>query len=362
MKLTATEVDKAKPEEKLRRLNDGQGLYLEITPAGVKWWRYRYRKPDTGKDTMLSLGKFPAVTLSQARKRRMEAEELLQAGIDPAAQKKMEKAKRKQAAANTFEAIADDWNEQYLSKKAPAHQKRTWSIIQRCILPYLGKTPIADISAPDILAVARIQEKRGTIETAKRVIQTTGQIIRHGMAIGACQFDPTPALRNQIQTPEKHHMPAPTDPVAVGEYLRAFDSFKGSAVVAVALRLLPLVFVRPGELRTMRWEDVDLEAQEWRYTTSKTNTDHLVPLSTQAVALLKEIQPLTGHIPGGWVFIGGRSPLRPMSEAAINAAYRRLGIDTKSELTGHGWRSVARTLLHERLNYPPEVIEHQLAH
>ncbi len=255
-----------------------------------------------------------------------------------------------------------DWKEQYLSKKSPAHQKRTWSIIKRCILPYLGKTPIAKITAPDILAMARIHEKRGTIETARRAIQVTGQIFRHGIVIGACHIDPTPALKGAIIVPDQKHMPAPTDPVDVGGYLRAFDSFRGGPVVSVALRLLPLLFVRPGELRTMRWKDIDLETAEWRYTASKTNTDHLVPLSHQAVALLEEIQPITDHLPGGWVFIGGRSPLRPMSEAAINAAYRRLGIDTKTELTGHGRRAVARTLLHEKLGYPPEVIEHQLAH
>ncbi|WP_419605085.1 tyrosine-type recombinase/integrase [Thiolapillus sp.] len=362
MALTATEVEKVKPGQKVRRLADGNGLFLEVKPTGVKWWRYRYRKPATGKDTMLSLGKYPAVSLATARKKRLEAEELLQTGIDPADHKRMEKERRKQMAANTFQAVAEDWKAQYLSKKSPGHQKRTWSIIERCIFPYIGKKHIADVTAPDILAIARIHEKRGTIETAKRVIQTAGQIIRHGMATGACQIDPTPALRNQIQVPEKKHMPAPTDPIAVGDYLRSFDAFHGGVVVSVAIRLLPLLFCRPGELRKMRWVDVDLEAGEWRYTTSKTNTEHLVPLSSQAIELLEDIRPLTGHLPGGWVFIGGRSPLRPMSEAAINAAYRRLGIDTKTELTGHGWRSVARTLLHELLNYPPEVIEHQLAH
>ncbi len=360
--LTATEVEKAKPGQKVRRLADGNGLFLEIKPSGVKWWRYRYRKPDTGKDTMLSLGKYPAVSLADARKARGEAEALLQAGIDPADHKRMEKARRKQAAANTFQAVAEDWRDNYLSKKSPAHLKRTWGIVSRCMIPYLGKQPMTEIKAPDILAVLRIHEKRGRLDTAKRALQFTGQIFRWGIQTGACEVDPTPALKGALPPTQTKHMAATTDPVKVGGYLRAFDAFKGSPVVSVAIRLLPLLFCRPGELRKMRWEDVALEAGEWRYTASKTNTDHLVPLSTQAIALLKEIEPLTGHLPGGWVFTGGRSPLRPMSEAAINAAYRRLGIDTKTELTGHGWRSIARTLLHERLKFPPEVIEHQLAH
>jgi integrase len=157
-------------------------------------------------------------------------------------------------------------------------------------------------------------------------------------------------------------MAAPTDPARVGEILRALDAFQGSPIVAAAIRLLPLVFCRPGELITMRWADVDLEAGEWRYTVTKTQTEHLVPLSRQAVGILRELHALTGHLPGGWVFPGGRSPMQHLSNAAINAAYRRLGIDTRKELTGHGWRAVARTLLHERLGYPAEAIEHQLAH
>ncbi len=362
MALTATEVEKAKSGQKLRRLADGNGLFLEIKPNGAKWWRYRYRKPITRKDTMLSLGKYPAVSLANARKARADAEELLQAGIDPADHRRLENERLRQVAANTFEAVAQDWRDNCLSRKSPAHLKRTWGIVSRCLMPYLGRQPMTEIKAPDILAVLRIHEKRGRLDTAKRALQFTGQIFRWGIQTGACEVDPTPALKGALPPTKTKHMAATTDPIMVGGYLRAFDSFQGGLVVATAVRLLPLLFCRPGELRTMRWEDIDLETREWRYTASKTDTDHLVPLSTQAIALLKEIQPLTGHLPGGWVFIGGRSPLRPMSEAAINAAYRRLGIDTKTELTGHGWRSVARTLLHERLNYPPEVIEHQLAH
>ncbi len=362
MALTAVAVKNAKPRDKTYKLYDGRGLYLEITPKGGKRWRLKYRRPGTGKESRISLGVYPAVSLKAARSKRDDALTLLAQGVDPSTARQMEKQALQKVASNTFQAVAQDWRDNYLSKKSPAHLKRTWGIVSRCLIPYIGKQPISEIKAPDILAVLRIHEKRGRLDTAKRALQFTGQIFRWGIQMGACETDPTPALKGALPPAKVKHMAATTDPVEVGSYLRAFDAFQGSAVVSVAVRLLPLLFCRPGELRQMRWEDVDLDAGEWRYTASKTNTDHLVPLSTQAVALLEEIHPLTGHLPGGWVFIGGRSPLRPMSEAAINAAYRRLGIDTKNELTGHGWRSIARTLLHERLNYQPEVIEHQLAH
>ncbi len=362
MALKDTAIRNAKPKDKLYRLRVDEGLYIEVTPQGKKLWRFRYKKPMTGKYSMAALGSYPVVTLKAAKAERDKCLELLAMDIDPIEYRKEQQQKKKLAAANTFQAVAEDWKEQHLARMSPAHLKRTWSIVERCILPYLGNQRIAEITAPEILKMARVHEKRGTIETARRAIQTCGQIFRHGIVIGACLTDPTPALKGAIQTHTKKHMAATTDPLEVGGYLRAFDSFRGTPVVAVAIRLLPLLFCRPGELRTMRWKDIDHDAGEWRYTASKTDTDHLVPLSKQALALLEELYPLTAHLPGGWVFIGGRSPLRPMSEAAINAAYRRLGIDTKTELTGHGWRAVARTLLHEKLGYPPEVIEHQLAH
>jgi integrase len=187
-------------------------------------------------------------------------------------------------------------------------------------------------------------------------------VIRYAVANGLAESDPTPALRGALPSVSHRHMAAPTEPEKVGEILRALDAFQGSPVVAAAIRLLPLLFCRPGELIAMRWADVDLEAGEWRYTVTKTKTEHLVPLSRQAIAILRDLFPLTGHLPGGWVFPGGRSPMQHLSNVAINAAYRRLGIDTKEELTAHGWRAVARTLLHEKLGFPAEAIEHQLAH
>ena len=358
--LTAVQIRAAKPREKVYRLADGSGLYLEVPPKGSKRWRFRYRYG--GKEKSLSFGTYPNVSLKAARQKRDDARALLEKGTDPSMARKLEKQAARKASEGTFTAAAKSWRDRYLKTKSSAHYKRSWSIIERCLLPYIGPRPINEIKAPEILKAIRITEDRGRIDTAHRVLQLAGQIFRYAVAHGWAEIDPAPSLRGALQPAAKRHMPAPTDPVAVGGYLRTFDAFEGTAVVAAAIRLLPLLFCRPGELRKMRWDDVDLEAAQWCYTASKTQTDHLVPLSRQAIDILESLHPLTGHLAGGWVFPGGRSPLKPMSEAAMNAAYRRLGIDTKTELTPHGWRAVARTLLQERLEYPAEVIEQQLAH
>ena len=362
MPLTATEIKNLKPRDKPYKKGDEKGLYLEVMPNGAKYWRFKYRRPGTGKESRLGFGTWPEVSLKEARRQRDEARALLAEGIDPGQARKMERQKQKELSENSFQAIAEDWKARHLDGKSESHRKRTWGMLERCVFPYIGHRPITEISAPDILAVARLQEKRGALETAHRCIQVIGQVFRYGMAVGAVFADPTPALKGALPPVKTRHLAAPTDPVKVGELLRTIDGFSGSPVVSVAIRLLPYLFVRPGELRTMRWEHIDLEGREWRYTTSKTGTEHLVPLARQALEFIEEIHPLTAHLAGGWVFPNGHSPLKPMSEAAINAAYKRLGIDTRNELTGHGWRATARTLLHEQLGYPPEVIEHQLAH
>jgi len=359
MPLTDTAIRNAKPGPKPARLFDGGGLYLEVAPSGGKWWRLKYRID--GKEKRISLGVYPDVGLKEARERRDAARKMLASGIDPGAKRKAEKAARAALAADSFEVVAREWFERHLAGKAAGHRDKVVRRLERDVFPHLGTRPVAEIKAPEILAVARRIEARA-LETAHRALQNIGQVIRYAIATGRAEYDPTPSLRGALAPWKPEHMPAPTDPAKVGEILRSLDAFSGGPVVGAALRLLPLLFVRPGELRTMRWDEVDLDAAEWRYTTSKTKTDHLVPLSRQAVAILEELRPLTAHISGGWVFPGGRSPKTPMSNMAINAAYRRLGIDTRNELTGHGWRACARTLLHEQLGFPPEVIEHQLAH
>lgn len=361
MPLTDTTIRNAKPGAKSIKLFDERGLYLEITPPGGKLWRLKYSFG--GKEKRLSFGAYPDVSLKAAREKRDDARRMLVDGIDPSEARKAAKARALQMAEDSFEAIAMEWAKRHLAARSESHRTRVIRRLEREVFPFLGKKPIASITAPDILAVLRKIETRGVLDTAHRTQQTIGTVIRYAVATGRAETDPTAALRGALPAYKSGHMAAPADdPAAIGAILRAFDAFKGGLVVSVAVRMLPLLFCRPGELRTMRWEQIDTEAAQWRYTVTKTHTEHIVPLSRQALALLDEIRPLTGHMPGGWVFIGGRSPMRAMSENAINAAYRRMGIDTRQELTGHGWRAVARTFLHERLGYEPAVIEHQLAH
>jgi integrase len=358
--LTDASIRNAKPREKPFKLFDGGGLFLEISPAGGKLWRLKYRYG--GKEKLLALGAWPEVSLSAARQRRLKARSLLAEGIDPGTVRKAEKLRQKALAENTFEAVAREWDARYLSNRAKSHRDKVMQRLETYAFPYLGHRPVAEITAPEILACVRRIEALNKLETAHRTLQAIGQVIRYAIAKGVAESDPTPSLRGALPPASSRHMAAPTEPEKVGEILRALDAFQGSPVVAAAIRLLPLVFCRPGELIAMRWADVDLEAGEWRYTVTKTKTKHLVPLSRQAITILRDLFPLTGHLPGGWVFPGGRTPMRHLSNMAINAAYKRLGIDTKEELTGHGWRAVARTLLHEKLGYAPEIIEHQLAH
>jgi integrase len=360
MPLSPTQISNTKPTDRLQKLADGGGLYLAVFPTGGKSWRFKYRYG--GKEKLLTFGQWPAMSLAAARKKRDEARRLLAEGIDPGAERQAERARREALAANTFEAVAREWIERHLSKKSQAYRERVVSQLERFVFPVIGERPIAELTAPDILEVIRRVEKLNILETAHRVRQVVGQVVRYAVATGRAQADPTPALRGALPPAPTRHMAAPDDPAKVGEILRALEAFQGTPVVAAAIRLLPYVFVRPGELRTMRWADVDLEAAEWRFEASKTRTPHVVPLSRQALAILRDLKPLTGHLPGGWVFPNERTSLRPMSDMAVNAALRRLGISTRDELTGHGWRAVARTLLHERLGYPAEVIEHQLAH
>jgi len=361
MPLTDIQIRNAKPEDKSYKLYDGGGLYIEIAKSGGKLWRMKYSF--AGKEKLLSFGGYPIVTLAEARQCRDGAKRLLAKDTDPGEVKRIEKQQREIVSSNSFESVARDWFDRYLATKSESTIRKVTSRMNRFVLPYIGKRPVSEISAPDILAVLRRVESLGSSDTAHRVQQEIGQIIRFAIQTGRAVSDPTPALRGAIPPIQQKHFASPAeDPARVGELLRMMDAFKGSPIVAAAIKLLPIVFCRPGELRMMKWADVNLEAGEWRYIATKTKTNHIVPLTTQAVEVLKDLHPFTGNLQGGYVFSGGRSSMRPMSDGAINAAYKRLGIDTQADLTGHGWRSVARTMLHERLGYEPAVIEHQLAH
>jgi integrase len=357
MPLTDTAVRNAKPYEKAIRLFDGRGLYLEVSPAGGKWWRLKYRFG--GKEKRLSLGVYPDVSLKDARDRRDSARKLLADGVDPSENRKAQNSARADSAANSFEVVAREWFANYSATWAASHSNRIVRLFERDIFPWIGGRPIGDMTAPDLLTVVRRIESRGALETAYRALANCGQVFRYAIATGRATHDPSGDLRGALPPVKGQHFAATTDPKRVAEILRAMDGYEGTLTVRSALRLAPLVFVRPGELRKAEWADIDLDAAEWRYTVTKTNTPHIVPLSHQAMNILRDLRPLTGL--GRFVFPGARSNVRPMSDNAILAAMRRTGID-KDEMSGHGFRAVARTILDEVLGVRPDYIEHQLAH
>ncbi len=360
MALTNISLRNAKPKDKAYKLYDEAGLFIQVTPAGGKWWRFKYRFE--GKEKLLSLGTYPEISLADARERRDEARKLLaqDPSIDPSANRKAVKSARDNLTANSFEAIAREWVASHMADKSDTHRKRTLRRLELFLFPWLGKKPIGEMTAPDVLHPVKLIQNQNKLETAHKALQIAGQVFRYAVQTGRAVRDVTSDLKGALPSSTVTHMASLTDPKDVAELLRAMDGFTGSLTVQTALRLAPLFFVRPGELRTARWADMDLDAAEWRYRVSKTKTDHLVPLSSQAIALLKDLHPLSGH--GEWVFMGGHDPKKPMSEAAINAALKRMGYDTQTQITGHGFRAMARTLLHERLNIDPHIIEHQLAH
>jgi integrase len=357
MPLTDAAIRNAKPRLKPAKLFDERGLFLLVTPAGGKWWRFRYRFDS--KEKLLSLGVYPDVPLKDARDRRDAARKLLAQGTDPGEDRKTQKTAKQARAANSFEAIAREWFSKFSSQWVEHHRQRVIRRFERDIFPWIGGKPVAEVSAPELLAVVRRIEDRGALDTAHRALGYCSQVFRYAIATGRCQRDPSGDLRGALQPTNAGHFASVTEPAQVAALLRALDGYKGTFTVSCALRLAPLVFVRPGELRKAEWTDFDLDAAEWRYMVTKTNTPHIVPLATQAVAILRELDALTGS--GRYVFPGARSSKRPMSDNAILAAMRRMGI-SKDEMSGHGFRAMARTILDEVLGVRPDYIEHQLAH
>lgn len=357
--LTDTAIRKAKPGPKPVKLRDGGGLYILINPDGSRWWRWDYRRPVTGKQNTLSFGTYPEVSLADARERRAEARRQVAAGIDPGEHRKAEKAAGLERSANSFEVVArellgkQDWVDKYRVKII------AW--MENDVFPWIGSRPIAELAAPDFLRVARRIEERGANESALRIMQNCGKVMRYAIATGRADRNPVADLKGALAPSVERHHAAITDPKQLGGLLRAIDGYSGDATTRAAMRLAPLVFVRPGELRQAEWSEIDLEKAEWNIPAHKMKTrePHLVPLSSQAVEILRDLQPLTGH--RQYVFPGGRSPKRPLSDNAINAALRRMGFD-KDTMTAHGFRATARTLLDEELRWRPDLIEHQLAH
>ncbi|MBM4205474.1 MAG: DUF4102 domain-containing protein [Gammaproteobacteria bacterium] len=357
MSLTIAAIKNAKSADKPKRLYDERGLYLEIAPNGGRWWRFKYRFD--GKEKRLSFGVFPDVGLKEAREARDETRKLVAQGIDPSIQRKAEKCLRVETGQNTLEVIAREWFEKQKPGWSEVHAKNVIERLQNNVFPWLGKQPIVDIRAKDLLGVLRRMEARGAIETAHRTRGICGAIFRYAIATGRAERDIAADLRDALPPVKSQHLAAVVEPSRVAELMREIESYQGTLPVRCALRLAPLVFVRPGELRTARWTDIDLEAAEWRYVVSKTQTPHIVPLSRQAIAILRELHPLTGN--REYVFPSARSPRRPMSNNAILSALRRCGIP-RDEMSGHGFRAMARTILDEVLGFRPDIIEHQLAH
>jgi len=359
MPLTDTTIRNTKPLEKPFKLADEKGLFLQIMPNGSRWWRLKYRFE--GKEKLLSCGVYPETTLAKAREKRDAARKLLADSIDPSENRKAIKSARTDQAHNSFEVVAREWLAKNSSTWANSHYQKIVRRLERDVFPWLGRCPIAQISAADLLKVMRRVEERNAIETAHRIHQNCGQIFRYAVATSRAERDPTPDLRGALPNVRKSHYPALTNPQTIGALLRAIDSYQGSFVTRCALKLAPLVFVRPGELRAAKWGEIDLEKAEWNIPPErmKMRQPLLVPLSTQALTILKDIHALTGH--GQYVFPSARTPARPMSDNAILAALRRMGF-SKEEMTGHGFRAMARTVLDEVLGVRPDFIEHQLGH
>lgn len=352
--LTAIAVKSAGPGKHF----DGGGLFLDVQSRGGRYWRMKYRA--AGKEKLLSFGVYPEVTLSEARRRRDEARLALREGRDPAADRKLEKQQKRLAAENTFEAIGKEWLALRKAKLAASTYLKTEWLLHDLLCPWLGKMPIDSIKAPDLLAALRKTEARGAFESAHRAKQCAGSVFRFAIATGRAQYNPAADLREALHPVVTRSRAAITEPTKVGQLLRAIDGYTGSFVTCCALRLAPLTFVRPGELRKAEWSEFDLSAKEWRIPGAKMKMrdEHVVPLSSQALAVLLDAQAVTGS--GRYVFPSIRTGAKPMSENTINAALRGLGFD-KETMTGHGFRALASTRLNEQ-GWPSEVIERQLAH
>jgi integrase len=354
-----------------QRLSDGEGLYLKLfVNGGSHGWRFDYSLD--GRRNTLSLGTYPDTTLSDARRRAEDARRLIKNGRDPS---DLRKAARKKVAArreaesraaaglpplDSFEAIAREWYAKHAPSWADTHADKILRRLERDVFPWIGGKPIKSIRPADLLSVFKRVEERGALETTHRVQQNCGQVFRYAVATARAESDPSRDLRGALPPWKPQHYPTITDPRAVGRLLRDIDNYDGGFVTKCAMKLSPLLFVRPGELRRAEWSEINLEAAEWRIPTSKMKARvlHIVPLATQAVAILQELKPLTGR--SAWVFPGVRTNGEPMSENTVNAALRRLGYD-RTMLTAHGFRGMASTMLHES-GWPTDVIERQLSH
>ncbi len=358
MALTDTEVRKAKAGDKAYRINDGTGLYLWITPAGGKLWRWAYEY--SGKEKLMSFGRYPDVPLALARERHLEARKLLATGIDPMAQRKVEKTAQMATSANSFQRVAFLWMEHWQDGKSPRHVDYVKRRMEADILPCLGARPIAEIEAPELVAMTKAIEQRGARDIAKRALETTGQVFRYAIAHGHTRRNPASEIRpSDILKSARKINYARVDAKELSALLKAIEVYKGTPVTRLAIKLIALTFVRTSELIGAKWSEFDIEAARWNIPAErmKMRTPHIVPLAAQAIEVLEILRTLTGA--SEWLFPGDRSAAKPMSNNTILKALERMGY--KGRMTGHGFRGLASTILHER-GYGHEHIELQLAH
>lgn len=367
--LTPSAVQNAKPQAKPYKLHDDRGLFLLVTPAGGKLWRFKYRRPATKSENLLALGAYPAVSLRKAREKREEARTLLADGIDPGAQRKATKAASAAAAANSLEVVTREYLAMRAGQRTAGTATRAQAWMEQHIFPLLGTRPMDDIEAPELLAVLQRMVKRGTVDSANRVRSELSAAFRYAIASGRAKRDPAHDLRDALPRHTKRHFASLTKPAEIADLLHAIDGYQGDPLTLAALKLSPLLFQRPGEIRAMEWAELDLDAAEWRIPAARQKLpraqkenprtpDHVVPLPVQAIAILCELQPLTGR--SRYVFAGKLTPTRPMSENTVRNALRRMGY-TNDQMTPHGFRHMASTRLNE-MGWNPDAIERALSH
>lgn len=358
--LTDTQVRNAKPKAEPYTLPDGGSMYLEVNPSGSKIWRMSYRQAN-GKTNRLTFGAYPEVSLLAARKQRDAARERKASGSDPAQARRDDKQAVAGAAMHTFEAVARAWLKKTSATRAATTQGKITTWLQKDVFPTIGNMPVSKIKPLDVLKTVQKMEARGAVDSAHRVKQICGQVLRYGVAIGLVERDVTADLKGALSAVPKTNYAAITEPKQAGDLMRSIFAYTGYPCAVAALKLSPLLFVRPGELRAAEWAEIDLDAAEWRIPGSKMKMkiDHLVPLSIQAVEILRSVHALGGR--GRYVFPSIRTGERCMSENTINAALRSMGY-SKEVMTAHGFRAMARTILDEVLGERVDLIEHQLAH
>lgn len=357
MPLTVLQVDKAKPKDKDYKLSDERGMFLLVTKAGGKLWRLKYRFD--GKEKALAIGAYPDLSLKDAREIRDTARNQLAKGIDPSAEKQAKKYSSVLAAENSFEVIANEWFAARMQEKSETHKVRTRSMLNNYLFPFIGRKPIQDITPLMLLDTLRKMEAKGIVETARRAKQTASQVFRYAIITGRAQHDPAADLKGALQIPKKRHFSAITEPKQVGGLMLAIDNYHGSYTVQTALKCSALWFCRPGELRTLEWANVNWDEKRIEIIAEKTHQQHIIPLCSQAIELLESMRPISGY--SKYVFPSNRGMSRPMSENTIRVALRTMGY-SNDDMTAHGFRAMARTLLDEVLNYRVEWIEQQLAH